>query len=182
MMCLVLKLTDTQVNVRAVLRARWSFRNANLGPKVRCFGRPKVHDGGELIIHDRVRIVSDVAMTEIGVNTGGRLEIGSRTFVNYGASIAAQQSVTIGANCLIGTHVLIADNDFHRLDPNHRNETPDSAPVVLADNVWIGQRSMVLKGVTIGENSVVAAGSVVTKDVPANTIVGGVPARFLRDL
>lgn len=169
-------------NVRAVLRARWSFRRAQLGPRVRCFGKPVLHLHGELILHDRVRIISDLATTELGVGDDGRLEIGAQTFVNYGSSIAAQESITIGANCLIGTHVLIADNDFHRLEPDRRNETPDASPVVLADNVWIGQRSMVLKGVTIGENSVVAAGSVVTKDVAANTIVGGVPARFLRDL
>lgn len=179
---LVSNLSSIVSDARAVLRAQWSFRGAQLGPRVRCFGRPNVRLGGEMILDDRVRIMSDVATTELGVGPGGTLHIGSRTFVNYGTSIAAGESVTIGANCLIGTHVLIADNDFHRLEADRRNEAPDTDPVVLADNVWIGQRAMVLKGVTIGENSVVAAGSVVTKDVPANTVVGGVPARILRDL
>ena len=88
----------------------------------------------------------------------------------------------IGAHCNIGSHTIIIDNDFHRLDPERRNEMPDSAPIILEDNVWIGVRAVILRGVTIGAGSVIAAGSVVVKDVPARTLAGGVPAKVIRSL
>jgi maltose O-acetyltransferase len=77
---------------------------------------------------------------------------------------------------------MIMDNNFHRLEPERRLETPPSAPVHLGENVWLGGRVIVLPGVTIGDHSVVAAGSVVTHDVPERTIVAGVPARIVRTL
>ena len=74
------------------------------------------------------------------------------------------------------------DNDFHRLEPERRLERPPSRPVVLGSNVWLGGFVIVLPGVTIGDDSVVAAGSVVTRDVPPGVLVGGVPARPIREL
>jgi acetyltransferase-like isoleucine patch superfamily enzyme len=137
---------------------------------------------GRLRVGDRVRLVSRPVCLELAVGGDGVLEIGEGAFINYGGSIAATKHVQIGKNCSIGTHVLIMDNEFHRLEPGRRNEMPDSRPIVLEDNVWLGARVIVLPGVTIGENSVVGAGSVVTRDVPANVIAAGVPARVLRPL
>jgi maltose O-acetyltransferase len=74
------------------------------------------------------------------------------------------------------------DNDFHRLEPERRDERPPSAPIVLEENVWLGVRAIVLRGVTVGAGSVVAAGSVVSRDVPPRVLVGGVPARVIRQL
>jgi maltose O-acetyltransferase len=74
------------------------------------------------------------------------------------------------------------DNDFHRLEPERRNERPESKPIVLEDNVWLGGRVIVLAGVTIGEDSVIGAGSVVTSDIPPKVIAAGVPARVIRGL
>ena len=104
----------------------------------------------------------------------------------------AEENITIGSHCLVSWNVGIADSDFHPLEPAQRlvdaqalapyfkNRPPrpklKTAPVKISDNVWIGMNAVILKGVTIGENSVVAAGSVVTKNVEANTVVAGNPA------
>lgn len=168
---------------RAVLRGHWSFRSATkLGPKVRVWGYPSVYNGGTLIVHPRVRIFSTNAKTELVAQEGGTLEIGESTFINYGCSIAASELIRIGPKCNIGTHVIIMDNDFHRIEPERRNERPDSAPIIIEENVWLGARVTVLNGVTIGADSVVGAGSVVTRDIPPRTVAAGMPAKVLREI
>lgn len=167
---------------RAVLSARRQLRGATMGPRTRVEGRVVCRPSGTISLGDRVRFDAEVAAIEIGAGTEGHLEIGDNCYINYGTSIAAMQHVQIGRDCLIGTYVMIVDNDFHRLEPDRRLEAPDSAPVTIGDNVWIGGHSIVLKGVTIGDNSVIAAGSLVTKDVPPDVVYGGNPARHLRDL
>ena len=97
----------------------------------------------------------------------------------FGSSIVAAQHVKIGDDCLIGTHVSIMDCDFHRVED--KSWDTSGQPVTLEDRVWLGNRSIVLKGVTIGHDAVVAAGSVVTRDVPPRTVVAGVPARVVRE-
>jgi maltose O-acetyltransferase len=129
-----------------------------------------------------VRIVSTLAPVELAVSPGARLELGAGAYINYGCSIAATLSVRIGENCRLGTHVTILDNDFHSLDPERRDEMPPSAPVVLEPGVWLGLRCTILRGVRIGAGSVIAAGSVVTRDVPARSLAGGVPAKVIRSL
>jgi maltose O-acetyltransferase len=165
------------------LAARWYLRDADsIGTRVRLRGRPIVRNDGHMIIGSRVQLVSTAATLELVTMPGGTLEIGERTLVNYGGSIAAAQRVRIGARCLIGTHAIIMDNDFHRIEPERRLEWPESKPIVIEDNVWIGARVIVLGGVTIGHDSCVAAGSVVNRDVPPRTLVGGVPAKVIREL
>jgi maltose O-acetyltransferase len=167
----------------ALLRARWHFRDATeLGERVRLWGRPRIVNRGILRIGARCRFVSNVATLELQVGPEGTLEIGEGVFMNSGCSVGARMLVRIGAACSIGPQVIIMDNDFHQLDPERRNEVPPSAPVVLEKNVWLGARVIVLRGVTIGEGSVVAAGSVVTKNVPSRCLAGGIPARVLRAL
>ena len=145
-------------------------------------GTPAVTIHGTLRVGDRVRIFSRPVRTEFEVGTGAVLDIGSQTFINYGCSIAAKKLIRIGPRCNIGSHVIIMDNDFHSVDPEHRLDVPPSAPIILEENVWIGVRAIVLPGVTIGAGSVVAAGSVVTRDVPPRTLVGGLPAKVIREL
>lgn len=174
---------STYVNGRAVLAARWYLRRATeLGARVRIFGQPSISNQGRLIVGERVRLVSTIATLELSVGPGASLEIGPRTYINYGCSVGATELVRIGADCNIGTYAILMDNDFHRLEPERRNERPPSAPIVLEDNVWLGARVIVLRGVTIGSGSVIAAGSVVAKDVPPRTLAGGVPARVIREL
>ncbi|HMJ15575.1 MAG TPA: acyltransferase, partial [Polyangiaceae bacterium] len=162
---------------RAVLRAQWYLRHAtSLGPLTRLWGTPAIRNEGTLIVGERVRLVSTVATLEMGVGPQGTLEIGKSTFVNYGTSIAALASVKIGPNCSIGTYCLIMDNDFHRVEPERRNELPESLPIAIEENVWLGARVMVLRGVSIGAGSVVGAGSIVTHDVEPRSLVTGMPA------
>lgn len=170
-------------NGLAVLRARWYLRRASLlGSNVRIWGRPLVKNYGTLIMGERVRLISTAATLELAVEAGARLEVGSRVFINYGCSIGACQLIRIGPNCRIGTHVIMIDNQFHRIEPERRDERPPSAPIVLEDNVWIGARAIVLPGVTIGTGSVVGAGSVVTRDIPPRSVAVGQPARVVRNL
>jgi len=166
----------------AVVRARWCLRHAtSLGRRVRVWGWPAVHVwSGQLLVADRVMIMSTVATTAIDVM--GTLEIGERAFINYGGSISAEQLVRIGPRCSLGPHVMIMDNGFHRLEPDRRDERPESRPVVLEENVWLGARAIVLPGVTIGAHSVIGAGSVVTRDIPPRSLAAGLPARVIRTL
>lgn len=165
-----------------VLWARWCLRGAtHVGKLVRVWGRPSIRNDGTLLIADRVRLISTTATLELAVR-GGILEIQEGTYINYGCSIAAMKLVRIGAHCLLGTHVMITDNQFHRLEPERRFELPESAPVILEDNVWLGGRVIVLPGVTIGKDSVIGAGSVVTHDIPPGCIAAGCPAKVIRGL
>jgi acetyltransferase-like isoleucine patch superfamily enzyme len=82
----------------------------------------------------------------------------------------------IGDNCLIGPRVEIRDDDAHQVIGSVR-----AAPIIIGDNVWVGARATILKGATIGDGAIIAAGAVVTKDVPSRTIVGGNPARVIRE-
>ncbi len=161
------------------LNARWQLRDATrVGRRVRLRGRARVVNEGVMVIGDRVRLDSTIATLELVAIAGGRLEIGDNVFVNFGSSIVAGTGVTVGNDCLIGAHVMVMDCDFHRVED--KSWDTSGKPIVLEERVWLGNRSIVLKGVRIGHDSVVGAGSVVTKDVPPRTVVAGSPARVVR--
>ena len=139
--------------------------------------------------------VSVYAGCSFAIQKDGKCTVGDFTLLN-GAIVMSEELVEIGSHCLISWGVGIADSDFHPLEPAQRlidahalapffKDRPPrpklkTAPVKISDNVWIGMNAVILKGVTIGENSVVAAGAVVTKSVAANTIVAGNPAIEVR--
>lgn len=178
-----MRLLEIWQNGWAVLRAHWYLRQATqVGQRVRVWGKPSVDNQGRLLIGNRVRLSSKIATLELATGPQGVLEIGEGTYINYGCSIGATQSVCIGRECNIGTYVIIMDNDFHRLEPERRKETPVSAPIVLEENVWLGARVIVLPGVTIGCGSVIGAGGVVTRDIPPRSLAVGVPARVIRSI
>lgn len=114
--------------------------------------------------------------TDCGIN----LHIGENVFFNSGCRFQDQGGIYIGDNCLIGHNVVLATIN-HDLSPANRGTNLPS-PIRIGKNVWIGANATVLPGVTIGDNAVIAAGAVVTRDVAANTVVGGVPARLLREI
>lgn len=165
--------------VGPALNARWRLRMATArGQRITLRGAPKVVNDGTLTFGDRVRLDSTVAKMEMVVLPGGHLEIGSNVFINYGSSLVSSKHVKIGNDVLIGTHVMVMDCDFHRVEDKSWDTTGEA--IILEDRVWLGNRSIVLKGVTVGHDAVVAAGSVVTKDVPPRTVVAGVPAKVVR--
>ena len=109
---------------------------------------------------------------------GKNIEIGEGVFINACCHFQDHGGVTIGDGCQIGHNVVFATLN-HELAPKRRKMTRP-APIVLGNNLWIGSNATILQGVTIGDNAVVAAGAVVNKDVAPNTIVGGVPAKFIK--
>ncbi len=115
---------------------------------------------------------------------GSSILIGSGTGIS-GASIVASTAITIGNRVLIGAGACVWDTDFHPLDAEqrrlHATRGAASAPIRIEDDVFVGARSLILKGVTLGSQAIVGAGAVVTKDVGTATIVGGNPARVIGD-
>jgi acetyltransferase-like isoleucine patch superfamily enzyme len=129
-------------------------------------------------IHDRV------VLSAIG-DEGGQAEvsIGDYTSIWYGTVISARNEITIGSHCAISWNCTIIDNDMHEIVGSGDQVLARKNPAVrIGDHVWIGASSIVLKGVTIGENSVVAAGAIVTRDVAPNTLVQGAPAKPVRTI
>ncbi|RAI88459.1 sugar O-acetyltransferase [Algoriphagus yeomjeoni] len=113
-------------------------------------------------------------------NFGRFTSIGKDVFINHGCSFLDLGGITIEDQVLIGPHVkLVTEN--HPLDPKLRRGML-AKPILIKKNAWIGAGAIVLPGVTIGENSVIAAGAVVSKDVPDNTVVGGIPAKILKTI
>lgn len=109
---------------------------------------------------------------------GKNITIGKNVFINSGCRFQDQGGITLGDGTLIGHNVVLATLN-HGFSPENRSTT-HPAPIKTGKNVWIGANATVVPGVTIGDNAIVAAGAVVTKDVPANTIAGGVPAKVMK--
>ena len=157
----------------------------DIGPCVR-FERPVLFQG-----RGKVQIAEDVnfGYRLAGANGDGILlqprepqssiSIGPRSQIMNGTEIIARTSIVIGADCRIGSRVLIVDADFHGLSPHERDTPGMSKAVTIADNVWIGTGAIVLKGVSIGRDAVIGAACVVTKDVPAGSIAAGNPMRII---
>lgn len=168
-------------NLPAAMWGRWVLRRAtSVGLWTRVTGWPRIENHGTMIIGSKVQLASLPIRSELVCLGGGRLEIGAGTFVNYGTSIGASNLIRIGRNCQIGNHCIMIDNDYHGVDPALRTTMPPSQPIILGDNVWLGVRVTVLKGVHIGDGAVIGAGSVVTNDIPARALAVGVPARVIR--
>jgi acetyltransferase-like isoleucine patch superfamily enzyme len=138
--------------------------------------------------HVRITIGEHVQLDDIIITSGHKeripvLVIGDRTVVGFKTSIHIGKSVIIGKDCMISTGCMIADNDGHPVSPYRRlRKEPvlqsEIKPIIIGDNVWIGTGSIILKGVVIGDGAIVAARSVVTHDVPANSIATGIPAKI----
>jgi acetyltransferase-like isoleucine patch superfamily enzyme len=114
---------------------------------------------------------------QIGVAKGASLLIGDHVFINQGANVFAAQRIVIGSNTSIADLATIRDTDFHQVEPGAPIR---SAPITIGRNVWIGHGALISPGVTIGDHSVVAAHALVTTDVPARTVVAGLPAQVIR--
>lgn len=112
---------------------------------------------------------------------GYNIHVGDNFYAGYNCTILDMAEVRVGDNCMIGPNVGIYTAG-HSIEPKDRNKSGYGIPIIIGNDVWIGGSCIILAGVTIGDNSIVAAGSVVTKDVPANTIVAGNPAKILKSI
>ncbi|MFF0187490.1 sugar O-acetyltransferase [Streptomyces sp. NPDC005244] len=116
------------------------------------------------------------------VDYGSNITIGARTFVNYNLTALDVARITIGEDCQLGPNVQLL-TPTHPLEPDPRRDKLEAArPITIGNNVWIGGGAIVCPGVTIGDNSVFGAGAVVTRDIPADVVAVGNPARPVREL
>lgn len=134
--------------------------------------------GGHVTIGDRVHIGPHV---NISASKGGELFIGNDVSINQGTFVICRQRITIGSGSRIGEYVSIRDNDheWRNAQVFIKDQGYYCRPVQIGNDVWIGRGATILKGVTIGDGAVIGASSVVTKDVPAFSVVVGVPARVI---
>lgn len=109
------------------------------------------------------------------------ITIGDYCLIAPGVRISAGKSIRIGDNCMLAANVVISDSDWHGIY-NRIRPFRCTKPIVIGNNVWLGERVIITKGVSIGENSVIGAGAVVTKDIPANCIAAGNPARVIKTI
>ncbi len=132
---------------------------------------------GELDIDHLVRFWPDVKLSSRGVDGKAVIKICKSSSIGDRTEIHAGSSVTIGERCMVAWDCVIMDRDYHAIDGSGKESVK---PVIIDDDVWIGCRAIILKGVHVGKGAVVGAGAVVTKDVPEFAIVGGNPARVLK--
>lgn len=163
------------------LGIQWQLRNAQrIGAEVELSGPVIIRNRGTIEIGDRVRF--DAAWHKpIYISLArpdARLIVEGHAYINYGTEISLVKEVSIGSYSLISIDCLIYDTDWHSLDGLDR-EVP-AAPTRIGRGVWLGARVTVLKGVSIGDNTVVAANSVVTRDLPDSVLAAGNPARVVR--
>jgi carbonic anhydrase/acetyltransferase-like protein (isoleucine patch superfamily) len=165
------------------------YRCNRVGARLELEGAiPLILGNGTIEIGDDVLVGSkNTWIVGFKVSTDPRLVIGNRVSINYDIMISVAKCVSIGDDTMIAATVQIYDNPSHPLAPSRRLRREsfaieDASPVIIGRNVWIGTSAIILSGVTIGDNSVVAAGSIVTKSVPPNTLVAGNPARIIKTL
>lgn len=149
---------------------------------------PYVRGKGSLSVGDRANLSGRSCFYFMrGICECPEIALGDDVFIGNGCTFSAARLISVGSHCLISAGVRISDNDGHPVAAERRlaGEAISAeavAPVFLEENVWIGAEAIILKGVRIGRNAIVGAGAVVTDDVPADTVVGGNPARILKKL
>ena len=173
--------------------ATWPQRatgNLVLRTGVRLYVPLRCDGDGKVCVEDRTRLGcrSSVRYGNGSILLQARdpnavIRIGRNCAFSNNVSIVSMESVEIGDECLIGELVSILDSDFHGIEPDkRRSDAVQSAPVKLENNVWLGSRVIIQKGVTIGANSIITPGAIVTSSIPANSVAGGIPAKVIRGL
>lgn len=147
------------------------FYSVNKGLYV--VGRPLIFGKGKILAGENLVLNSLAFRIEIFAGENAILKIGNNVYINEGVTITAVKRIEIGDYSIIGSQTIITDTDWHGFN----GHPPKTSPVIIGKHVWICARVIILKGVTIGDNSIVGAGSLVTKNVDKNTIVAGNPAK-----
>lgn len=175
------------------IRLQFALAGLRWGKRWRIFGTPilQVYRGSKVTLGDGLSMRSwetTNALTVLHPVTLATLNGNAEIIIGddcgfTGTTIVSAESVQLGDRVLVGANVTIADTDFHPIDPETRlrdMRAGKTAPIRIADDVFIGMNSLILKGVTIGKGATIGAGSVVTKDVPEGCVVAGNPARIVR--
>jgi len=174
---------------------RLRYKNEfSLGNNVVFYGRPllRILPAAKISVGDNVNFISAPSANLVGLTKRmsmvvlqrATLDIGSNTGFS-GVSIVCHDSITIGEYCNFGGNVWIWDTDFHSLEWQVRRKTsagPSTKPIAIGNDVFVGANTIILKGVSIGDRSIIGAGSVVSKDIPADEVWAGNPARLTRKL
>jgi acetyltransferase-like isoleucine patch superfamily enzyme len=166
-------------------KAKYRFlqKDVTIGKNFRVVKGFRIRGPGRVIIGDNVIVDGTThAVTPCTYSKEAVIRIGSKVFLN-GTRFGCRVGISIGDDCIIGD-ASILDTDFHHVNPQKRHapEPPEAQPIIMERNVWIAGATIILKGVTIGENSVVGAGSVVAGDIPKNCLALGNPAQVIRNL
>ena len=159
----------------------WRALGMGVGPDVR-LGKLVVTWPHKILLEERCSLEPGIYLNAAGGYSAGRMiTVGAGTFIGSGCEFNAIESIRIGPNCMIASGSRFIDHNHGiELGTPIKLQPEVSEPIVLGSDVWIGVNSVVLKGVTIGDGAIVAAGSIVTKPVDPYTIVGGAPAKLIR--
>ena len=160
--------------------------NFKIGDNIRISGHQYIEIGNSLSISDRFRL-EDISNYE-NETFKPKVKIGNNVSFGTDIHIGCIDSIVIEDHCLFASRIFITDHDHGdtkfeslHIPPQHR-PLKSKGPVVIKKNVWVGEGAAILSGVTIGENSIVCTNAVVTKDVPPNTVVGGIPAKIIKTM
>ena len=174
--------------VKLTLQAKLHGAKIQIGRNVKFNHKVSLQGKGKLVIHDNVVFGYHMA----GSNDQGiilqvrfshsQIIIGENAQIMNGCELFSTSAINIGKDVLLGAGVKIMDSDFHELNPSKRFNSGPSIPIIIHNNCWVGIDSLLLKGTVIGENSVVGAKSVVNSNLEANSVYGGVPAKFIKSL
>lgn len=132
----------------------------------------EIHIGNNVLLERQVRF---------SLGAGARIYVGDDSYIGDGSNLLAVKEIRIGKGCAISWHVLFMDTSSHPIALEGEKPETKIEPIYVGDHVWIGCRAVLLKGVHVGEGAVIANNAVVTKDVPPRTLVGGNPARVIRE-
>lgn len=147
--------------------------------------RPSEQHRQEKMLHDIFADIGEgsVVLPPFHANMGGKyVHIGDHVFINFNLTLVDDTNIHIGSHCMLGPNVTLT-TAAHPISPSLRKEKYQyNLPIVIEENVWLGASVVVLAGVTIGKNSIIGAGSVVTRDIPANVVAVGIPCKVQRKI
>ena len=185
--------------IKSALKTKYKkyifFQNAHIGNHFECDDKAVCVNGSG--VKENITIADNCAICgTLITNKYGKISIGEYTTIRYNSSIESGNEITIGNHVIISNNVIIRDNNSHPSAPEKRIqlcesgfesalwgwEYADGAPIVIEDNVWIGERVMIYKGVNIGKGSIIGGGAVVTKSIPEYSVAVGNPARVVKSL
>lgn len=161
---------------------QWRLRRAGLSPNGRVFvggSFPRFNVSGHFSLGSACGFRNLLGNTAINVFAKGKLTFADNVWINEAVRIDCVHSIELGQNTLVGEGVMILDTNFHDVEQGAPVKT---APVSIGKNVWLGSRSIILPGVTIGDHSVIGAGSVVTRSIPSHTLAAGSPCTAIRSI